>query len=110
MMAGATLRISAAMTLGRFYTSTLRSSRDHIPISSGLYQWIRHPGYLGNIVFLLAAGLSVANYAVISVIFLCVVPAYVFRISSEERMLISIFGTQYKDYALRTRRQIPLVY
>ena len=39
-----------------------------------------------------------------------VIPAYVYRITVEERMLREEIGQPYADYAARTRRLIPNVW
>ena len=45
MVAGLLLRIWAALTLGRFYTRTLRVSSDQTVVRTGPYRFLRHPGY-----------------------------------------------------------------
>ena len=110
MLFGFTLRTVAARTLGRFYSRTLRVKDDHRVVSEGMYQWIRHPGYLGMIVMFLGAGVTVANFIVISVVAVLIVPAYLKRISVEESMLSNTLGPEYVEYMKRTKRLIPFLY
>jgi protein-S-isoprenylcysteine O-methyltransferase Ste14 len=45
MLAAIGLRMWAALTLGRFYTRTLRTARDQIVVRDGPYRFVRHPGF-----------------------------------------------------------------
>ena len=108
--AGILIRITAVQTLGRFYTRTLRETDDHQIVSNGIYQYIRHPGYLGNILLFIGAGFALGNlysFIVITVLFLVI---YVYRIKVEEQMLVGIFGDHYKEYSKKTKKLLPFIY
>lgn len=49
MVLGVDLRVWAAVTLGRFYTTTPMMSEGQKVVTSGPYSRVRHPGYLGEI-------------------------------------------------------------
>jgi protein-S-isoprenylcysteine O-methyltransferase Ste14 len=75
---------------------------------TGPYQLVRHPLYLGWMLFVFgAANMSVDRFtfAVISSLYL------VIAIPFEERSLVAVFGDQYSKYQDRVRwRVIPYVY
>lgn len=110
MLSGITIRITAAITLGRFYTRTLRKTDNHVIVSNGLYKYIRHPGYLGTMLVFWGAGLAVGNVISLSIITILILIAYLYRIKVEEKMLNDIFGDQYQIYAKRTKRLLPFIY
>jgi len=110
MAGGLAIRVVAARTLGAYYSRTLRMKEDHRVVSEGIYRFIRHPGYLGVIVMFLGSGLAVANFIALALIALLIIPAYLQRITAEERMLSSTLGKEYVEYAAHTRRLIPFVY
>jgi protein-S-isoprenylcysteine O-methyltransferase Ste14 len=110
MLAGLAIRVVAARTLGKFYSRTLLVREDQRVISEGIYRSIRHPGYLGDMILFVFAGLSTSNYIATALIALVVVPAYLKRISAEEMMLSEKLGTKYEEYKLHTRRLIPFLY
>jgi isoprenylcysteine carboxyl methyltransferase (ICMT) family protein YpbQ len=56
------LRAWAAITLGRFYTRTLRTLSDQQVVRSGPYRFVRHPGYLGSLLMWLGFGLSTCDW------------------------------------------------
>lgn len=110
MAGGVSLRVAAVLTLGRFYTRTLKKTEEHALVSSGVYRYIRHPGYLGNILLFIGAGLALDSIIVFAVIMLLTLGAYLYRIQIEERMLAEIFGQEYKSYCTHTKRLLPFLY
>src|SRR4051812_32145369 len=92
---GLIVRYSAMMTLGKYYTRTLLTTEDHTIVQSGLYAYIRHPGYTGSILFWIGIALSWHNVWVLVLIPLLVFITYVYRVSSEEKMLIGGLGQSY---------------
>ncbi|MCW3976645.1 MAG: isoprenylcysteine carboxylmethyltransferase family protein [Candidatus Bathyarchaeota archaeon] len=90
-------------------TSRLQIVEGHTLVKDGLYQRIRHPLYLGEIlrnfgiVLIFSSGYGML-FIVIGAILL------LFRIHAEEEMLIEAFGSEYEDYKRKTKRLIPYVY
>lgn len=110
MLAGIVVRAWANQTLGQFYTRTLRIQTDQRIIDQGPYKVIRHPGYLGTILLWIGAGLATVNWIALVVIMVLMILAYAYRVQSEEAMLMSSFGEEYKQYMARTRKLIPFIY
>jgi protein-S-isoprenylcysteine O-methyltransferase len=110
MLSGLALRIWALRVLGAFYTRTLRTDTGQHLIDEGPYGLIRHPGYLGDILMWLGAGVATANGIVTGMIILPLVRAYQYRIRVEEAMLTNAFPQEYPSYARRTWRLIPFIY
>ncbi len=110
MVFGLVLRAWANRTLGEFYTRTLIiTSRQHI-VEGGPYRVVRHPGYLGNLMMWAGAALATANWIALALAALTMLPAYLYRIRSEEAMLRQAFNREFAAYASRTWRLIPRVY
>jgi protein-S-isoprenylcysteine O-methyltransferase Ste14 len=110
MIMGLSFRITAVRTLREYYTRTLKTIANHKIIDSGLYKYIRHPGYLGLILFWTGAGISSNNYISATIIFVDTLAVYYYRIKSEEKMLVDAFGEDYINYKKRTWRLLPPVY
>ena len=110
MFAGVGLRVWAAVTLGSYYTTTLTMTEGQKVVTVGPYRRVRHPGYLGEI--LIWTGLGILSSNLIAVVWLPVmfVAVLLYRISSEEKMLVKELGDDYVQYQRRTRRLIPFVY
>lgn len=106
---GIILQAAAFWALRGLYTSRLGIQPEHHLVSSGPYRWIRHPGYLSNILCL--AGIALAMSSLIGLaVCLAVIPLILARADKEEAMLVAEFGDAYRQYQLRTRRFIPALY
>jgi protein-S-isoprenylcysteine O-methyltransferase Ste14 len=89
-----------------FFSSTVRiqTERDHLVCDTGLYRFVRHPGYLGMLTSLLAFPLVMNSYWAF-------VPAgigagvLVARTVLEDRFLVEELPG-FVDYANRTRRKL----
>jgi protein-S-isoprenylcysteine O-methyltransferase Ste14 len=110
MLAGLLLRIWASRVLGSFYTRTLRTSTEQRLIAEGPYRLVRNPGYLGDLLLWLGAGVATANWIALAAIVFPMVGAYWGRIQAEETMLADAFPQEYQSYARRTWRLIPFLY
>ena len=52
MAAGLVLRLQATGRLGRDFNGDLRTRPGQTVVTSGPYRWVRHPGYLGVVLYL----------------------------------------------------------
>ncbi len=110
MLAGQVL-FAIAKRVNEFFSSTVRiqSDRGHKVCDRGPYRHIRHPGYLGMLVSLLAFPLLLSSYwafipASVGAILLIV------RTALEDRFLVGELPG-YREYAATTRwRLIPGVF
>ena len=94
-----------------FFSSTVRiqSERGQRVCDSGLYRYVRHPGYLGMLVALLALPLLINSYwAFVPTAFAAVL--LLIRTAIEDKMLAAELPG-YREYVARTRwRLIPAVF
>ncbi len=107
--------VGAALTgwsytiLGRHVSPHVEVLSDHRVIKSGPYRYIRHPGYLGQIVALLGFGLAVQSWLAELTILVAVIGLFGYRMRVEEEFLVSELGGRYVDYMKGTRRIIPFI-
>lgn len=90
-------------------TAKLQIVQNHHLVKDGLYKHIRHPLYLGetlrNLGFVLVfSSVYGALFTAASTVLL------LFRMRNEEKMLIQIFGDEYREYQRKTKKVIPYVY
>jgi protein-S-isoprenylcysteine O-methyltransferase Ste14 len=107
--AGGALRIWAVFVLGRRFSELVAIQPGHTLVTTGIYGVIRHPSYLGALVYALGWGLSFRSGVGVLLAAL-LVPPLVARIRAEERLLRTQFGEEYDGYRARTSRLIPGVY
>jgi protein-S-isoprenylcysteine O-methyltransferase Ste14 len=106
-LAGFALLQWAQITLGRSWSDTPRMMKGQALITSGPYQFIRHPIYtafiliLGSTFFISAnwfIGLTWAGMTVLDI---------TSRIGFEESLMVEYFGDQYREYMKKTGRLLP---
>lgn len=107
---GLTVRIHSILTLKQFFTYSVAKVENQKIIESGLYKFIRHPGYLGQLIIFFGISTSISNWLSILVMMILVIVGYVYRIQVEERFMIKELGEDYLNYQARTKRIIPLIY
>jgi len=106
---GIIMQAIAMWQLRGFYTVRLGIQPEHRLVTSGIYRFLRHPGYLSYIISIFGIGLSLSSFftlvfAVFIVIFI------LWRIKGEEDMLLAEFGDEYRTYMKSTKRLIPFIY
>ena len=107
---GLFIRYVAFTTLGRFFSRTLREQDEHKLVTTGIYKYIRHPGYLSDILIFFGASLAMGNLIPIISVAVLFFVAYSYRIHVEEMMLIDIFGEKYTAYKKTSKRMIPFIF
>lgn len=107
--AGITLRLSANVILGEFFTRTLKVKAKQPIVQRGPYRYIRHPGYLGVISMWIGCGLATMNALALAFVAIVVINVYVYRIRTEEAMLAAQVAG-YRNYQKRTWKLLPFVY
>jgi protein-S-isoprenylcysteine O-methyltransferase Ste14 len=95
--------------LGQQYSFNLTLQEDHKLVTDGPFSYIRHPRYLGLILWILGASLiylSIAGLVITGVMTLLLA----WRIYDEENLLQQEFGQEWTNYCQQTKRIIPLIY
>ncbi len=127
---GAVVRLKSYRKLGRSYTFELALLKEHHLVTGGIYSVVRHPGYLGGLLFLYGAaicqlgrgsyweasdvGKSLAGYIFGWVYLLCIAQisvAAVIRTRQEDRVLRAEFRAEWDAWASNTRcRLVPFIF
>jgi protein-S-isoprenylcysteine O-methyltransferase Ste14 len=75
-------------------------------VTSGAFRYVRHPMYLGSMLFYL--GLALVTGSLLSCALLVgIFPFYDYIAGYEERLLLEKFGEEYGRYCNRTRKWLP---
>jgi protein-S-isoprenylcysteine O-methyltransferase Ste14 len=97
------------LALGENFFGGVKLRMDHRLVTSGPYQWIRHPMYLSFLLLGFAWYLLSGNWLFSLLWIGAAVLAIVTKMEQEEAMLFAEFGQEYKNYALETPRLAPAV-
>jgi protein-S-isoprenylcysteine O-methyltransferase Ste14 len=110
MWTGIVLRQWCFITLGRYFTFTVMTSRDQRVVTGGPYAFLRHPSYAALLLILTGIGLTYGSW--LSLAALIVLPGigFVLRIRVEEAALARELGPAYTDFARTRKRIIPFVW
>lgn len=99
----------AFLTLGKQHSAEVTIQKEHELITEGPYRWLRHPMYLGLIVFPMGVGLVFGSWIGIALPLL-LVGVFIWRIGDEEKLLRQEFGERWDTYCQHTWRFIPYLY
>lgn len=105
---GGGLFILWSMVSNPFFAATVRiqSDRGHTVISRGPYRLVRHPGYLGSIIFDLATPIALGSWWTFLPAFITVVLLFIRTGLEDHTLRIELSG--YQQYTEETRyRLIP---
>jgi protein-S-isoprenylcysteine O-methyltransferase Ste14 len=105
---GLTLAVTARFQLGREWSDIECSSvaADHKIIERGVYRFIRHPIYMGDVLLITGLELALNSWLVLGVIPLAL--AVFLKAKSEEEALAHRLSG-YHEYQSRTKRFLPFV-
>jgi protein-S-isoprenylcysteine O-methyltransferase Ste14 len=95
-----------AMASNLFFSQIVRiqTDRGHTVTNAGPYQYVRHPGYVGMIMFELALGVLLASWWALAAGLACAA-LFILRTALEDRTLQAEL-TGYADYAGRVRYRL----
>jgi protein-S-isoprenylcysteine O-methyltransferase Ste14 len=110
VLLGIAVRQWAARTLGRYFTRSVMIREGHRVITSGPYQFVRHPGYAGVLVSLVGLALTLGNWLSVVLMVIGFFLAHIPRIKAEEAVLEVNLGEQYREFERTRKRLIPGVW
>jgi protein-S-isoprenylcysteine O-methyltransferase Ste14 len=108
LMTGAIgLFAASSSALGRNWSVVARTRTDHELVRQGPYAYVRHPIYLGMLLFLLSLAVALGHWLQL----LAAIPVFLIgttiRTRIEDRLLEAQFGIEFRDYARTTPAIIP---
>jgi len=107
---GIVLQGVAEATLGKYYLPSIGTIEGQKIIKNGIYKYIRHPGYLGEI--LIFFGLGFVTYSLLGILgaFIVSLMVYFGEVIPEEKYMLEKFGKEYEEYMKETFRFIPYIF
>lgn len=108
LMGGAIwLFAASSRALGRNWSLVARTRSDHELVRHGPYAHVRHPIYLGMLLFLLALAAALGHYVQLIVAVPIFLIGTTIRTRIEDRLLEAQFGDEFRGYARSTPALIP---
>lgn len=106
VLAAALLAAWAKIVLGRHFTGNLGIKEAHVLIQAGPYGLIRHPIYIGIVLFVIGSGL-VWNSAVVLIAAAALWICFAVQSYIEDGLLAAHFGEAFEDYRARVPGILP---
>lgn len=106
LLGGLMLQYVSIMTLGRAFSIGLDPERQEHLVRHGPYRFVRHPIYAAFLGYFVGAWLLQPN-AFFSVAIPIAIARVVLQAVREERLLLSSFGDDYREYMKSTKRFVP---
>jgi protein-S-isoprenylcysteine O-methyltransferase Ste14 len=110
MLAGVAFRWYSIRILGKYFTRQVAIQPDQTVVEAGPYHWVRHPSYSGALLTFLGFGLVFTNWLSLISVMIITFIGYSYRVSVEEKTLVTALGEPYLQYMQRTKRFIPFIY
>jgi len=109
LSAGLLVAIVARRTLAKNWSGAVALKEDHELITTGLYQYVRHPIYTGMLLMILGTALSLATLGA-AIGFLIIMVGVLLKLRQEEALLTKHFAQNYLAYKNRTKTLIPYIW
>jgi protein-S-isoprenylcysteine O-methyltransferase Ste14 len=106
---GYTLMNAAVVTLGRQFSIDVTIQKNHKLITGGIYRFIRHPRYMGIMMFMTGISLVFRSWAAV-VLSVGTAIVLIWRIRDEEKLLHQEFAAEWENYRKSSWRLIPFIY
>jgi protein-S-isoprenylcysteine O-methyltransferase Ste14 len=76
-------------------------------VRTGVYRYVRHPMYSSFLLLAIAQALLLSNWLADAAGLAAVGLLFAFRLLREERMMLDLFGEDYRSYMSTTARIVP---
>jgi len=110
IMIGGIVTVIGRAQISRFGSGILQIEDDHSLITTGIYEYIRHPIYAGGLLGIMGIYMAFRSLLTLTVVTILYFFIMRHRISFEEEMLLEEFGDEYKNYMKKTKKLIPYFY
>jgi protein-S-isoprenylcysteine O-methyltransferase Ste14 len=100
---------TSSRALGKNWSVVARTLSDHELVRHGPYAYVRHPIYLGMLLFLLGLAVAVGHLVQLVIAVPIFLAGTMIRTRIEDQLLKEQFGDAFRDYARTTPALIPKI-
>ncbi|SDR02067.1 Protein-S-isoprenylcysteine O-methyltransferase Ste14 [Rhizobiales bacterium GAS113] len=105
---GMVLFVSARQHLGKNWSQTVSTKKDHELVTSGPYQYVRHPMYTGGAIACIGSAIVGGGAWIFLLVILGAI--FIWRVGAEDKLMEQQFPNEFPDYKKRTKALIPFVW
>ncbi|MFX1273361.1 MAG: methyltransferase family protein [Promethearchaeota archaeon] len=110
LLLGSAVLIASRVQIGQYGGPRITIEDDHRLVTTGMYQHVRNPQYLGFLLLLFGYSFSLGSIVVALLTMIGLFTIFRSRIRLEEELLLAAFGDEYREYMQRTWRLVPRIY
>lgn len=104
---GVVIRVMSIKKLSKHFVSHISYIENHKLVTTGIYSIVRHPSELGLLSICFGVVMLHASMAGLSLIAFFLLPLVLYRVFLEEKLLLSLFDTDYEEYKAITPCLLP---
>lgn len=109
-VAGTALILKSRAELGSAWSFVPKADQGTGLVTTGPYRLVRHPIYLGLVLFALGQALAFSSRLACLIALIGIVPTFAWRARAEETLLSRMFGEPYAAYRQQTKMIIPYLF
>lgn len=109
-LTGIFVRARAIADCGDSFLHQIETEQPRVLVTLGVYRWLRHPSYLGFILYVVGMQMCLGNVVMYIVSLSVLWRFFSRRIVVEEWHMERLYGDAYKRYREKTAAMMPLVY
>jgi protein-S-isoprenylcysteine O-methyltransferase Ste14 len=106
-LAGVAILVRSRAELGPAWSLSPEADHGTGLVTTGPYRLVRHPIYLGLALLSLGEALAFASWPAVMIVVIGIVPTFMWRARTEEKLLSRTFGDRYAAYQHQTSMIIP---
>jgi protein-S-isoprenylcysteine O-methyltransferase Ste14 len=107
-LSGLSLAIWARVYLGRNWGMPMTQKQNAELVTTGPYQYIRHPIYSGILVAMLGAAIASSLFWL--TIFAITAVYFIYSATVEEKLMMKLFPKVYPTYKRKTKMLVPFIF
>jgi protein-S-isoprenylcysteine O-methyltransferase Ste14 len=108
-LAGAALVVRSRAELGQAWSLVPKAGENTGFVTTGPYRLVRHPIYLGLTLLVAGQALAFGSRPALVIVVIGILPTFVWRARTEEKLLSRTFGEHYAAYRRRTKMILPFL-
>ena len=109
LIAGLVIAIAARSTLAGNWSNAVALKENHELITTGPYEYVRHPIYTGMLMMFLGTALLYGTVGA-AIGYLIILVGILLKLKEEEALMMEHFAHEYASYKKRTKMLIPFLW
>jgi protein-S-isoprenylcysteine O-methyltransferase Ste14 len=107
VVSGVAARLASIQKLDKYFISHIALVDNHQLVATGIYAIVRHPSELGLLSICVGVATLLASTTALWIAALVLFPLTIYRVALEDKLLRSLFGSDFDNYKASTPSLLP---